>query len=470
MNDIERKKKMVNQFIDRLNSKNKLRYAWISFLLIVIAFGIFAFVYTEINGHVVTGMRDNVVWGIYIANFIFFMGLGYAGAILAGTLRLLRIKWRAPLMRIIEMVTVISVLIGPIYILLCIGRLDRLGNLFLHGRIQSPITWDVLAVLTFISASLIFLYLAIIRDFAILRDIGNFKKKWRMKLYKRLSLNYKNTPTQYKNLNTSLDIMAALIIPISVLLSTILSWIFGMTLRPGWNSTIFGPYFVFASLYSGTALVIILVYIFRKLYNLEEYITKLHFERLGTLLLILAASYGYFTFNEYFTIWYSFEKWDAELLHKLFDFDQYYFQFIFANFVGILLPILIIGIPWLRTIRVTLAPTGVTIIEKKTGASAINGIVFSAVIVVLALWVKRYLIVIPTLETPLLPIDDLRAEYISYTMTWVEWALTLAGPATFALLLTLATRVFPIVPIREFDEEERAKDAVQLTTEQAGAS
>ncbi len=469
MNNIERKKKMVNEFTNRLKSKSKLRYAWISFLLLIIGFGVFAFVYTEIHGHVVTGMRDNVVWGIYIANFIFFMGLGYAGAILAGTLRLLRVKWRASLMRIIEMVTLISVIIGPLYILLCIGRLDRLGNLFIHSRIQSPIIWDVLAVLTFISASIIFLYLAIIRDFAILRDMGNFKQKWRIKLYKMLSLNYKDTPTQYKNLNTALDIMAALIIPISVLLSTILSWIFGMTLRPGWNSTIFGPYFVFASLYSGTALVIILVYIFRKLYNLEEYITKRHFERLGTLLLILAASYGYFTFNEYFTIWYSFEEWDAALLHKLFDVDQYYLQFIFANFVGILLPILIIGIPWLRTIRVTLAPTGVTIIERKTGVSAINGIVFSSIIVVFALWVKRYLIVVPTLETPLLPIDDLRPEYITYSMTWVEWALTLAGPATFALLLTLATRIFPIVPIREFDEEERTKEKVELAAEQLGA-
>jgi len=469
MNIDKRKNEMLDQFANRIESTSKFGYAWISFLILLIGFGIFAFIYTELNGHIVTGMRDNVVWGVYISNFIFFMGLGYAGAILAGTLRLLRIKWRAPLMRIIELVTLISVIIGPIYILLCIGRLDRLGNLFIHGRIQSPITWDVLAVLTFIAASIIFLYLAVIRDFAILRDFSQIKSKWRKKIYRKLSLNYKDTPTQYKNLNTALDIMAALIIPISILLSTILSWIFGMTLRPGWNSTIFGPYFVFASLYSGTALIIVLMYVFRKLYKLESYITKLHFERLGTFLLILAALYGYFTFNEYFTIWYSFEKWDAELLHKLFDIDQYYIQFIFANFVGILLPILIIGIPWLRTIRVTLSPTGVTIIERKTGVSTINSIVFSAVIVVLALWVKRYLIVIPTLETPLLPIDDLRSEYLEYSMTWVEWALTIAGPATFALLLTLATKVFPIIPVRDFDEEERANVNIKLDAEKAGA-
>ncbi len=464
MNSDDRKLIMVKEFTNQIKTTSKFEYVWIALLVSLIGFGMVAFVYTEMKGHIVTGMRDNVVWGIYISNFIFFMGLGYAGAIISGSLRLLRVKWRSSLMRIIELTTLISIIIGPLYILLCIGRLDRLQNLIIYGRIQSPITWDVLAVLTFIIASVIFLYLAVIRDFAILRDFEEIKSKWRNKLYKILSLNYKDTPTQHKDLNTALDIMAALIIPISILLSTILSWIFGMTLRPGWNSTIFGPYFVFASLYSGTALLIVIMFIFRKVHKLEDYITKKHFERMGTLLLILAALYGYFTFNEYFTIWYSFEKWDSELLKKLFDYDQYYWQFIFANFVGILLPILIIGIPWLRTISITLAPTGVTIIEKKTGISTINSIVFAAIIVVLALWMKRYLIVIPTLETPLLPIDDLRVEYLKYSMTWVEWALTISGPALFCFLFTMATKFFPIIPIRDFDEEERTSAKIDLET------
>jgi molybdopterin-containing oxidoreductase family membrane subunit len=469
MNSEDRKLKMVKEFTNHIKKTSPLEYVWIAVLVALVAFGFVAFIYTELKGHIVTGMRDNVVWGIYISNFIFFMGLGYAGAIISGTLRLLRVKWRSSLMRIIELTTLISVLIGPIYILLCIGRLDRLHYLLIHGRIQSPITWDVLAVITFIVASLIFLYLAVIRDFAILRDFKGIDSKWRNKLYKVLSLNYKDTPKQHKSINTSLDIMAALIIPISILLSTILSWIFGMTLRPGWNSTIFGPYFVFASLYSGTALLIMIMYILRKFHGLEYYITKTHFEHMGTLLLILAALYGYFTFNEYFTIWYSFEKWDSELLVKLFDYDQYFPQFIFANFIGILLPILIIGIPWLRTIRITLAPTGVTIVEKRKGRSAINGIFFSAVIVVAALWVKRYLIVIPTLETPLLPIDDLRPEYAKYTMTWVEWALTIAGPAMFCLLFTLAARFFPMIPIRDFEEEDKKIEEPKLQTQGAKA-
>lgn len=462
MKVIQGDKEILKDFTHQLEKTSIKGYVWLTFLVLLIGWGLVSFIWQEKYGHIVTGMRDNVVWGIYISNFIFFMGLGYAGAILSATFRLLRVKWRASIMRILELMTVICVLIGPVYIILCIGRLDRLHYLFTHGRIQSPITWDVLAVMTFVSGGLLFLYLAVIRDFAILRDYKELKVgKWRKRIYAILSLNYYDTPSQHKNLNLSLDIVAALILPVSVLLSTILSWIFGMTLRPGWNSTIFGPYFVFASLYSGTALLIILMHVFRKVYKLEKYINIKLYENLGTLLLILAALYGYFTFNEYFTIWYSFEKWDAELLNKLFDLNQYGWMFVFANFVGILLPIIIIGIPWIRTISLTLAPTGVTIIEKKTGVSTINGIVFSSIIVVIALWLKRYLIVIPTLETPLLPIEDIRPEYLRYSMTWVELGLTVAGPAMFCLLFTLATKLFPIIPLRDWDEE-KAETLVNL--------
>ena len=214
MNSDDRKLRMVKEFVSQIKITSKFEYIWIVFLVSLIGFGLVAFIHTEIKGHIVTGMRDNVVWGIYISNFIFFMGLGYAGAILAGTLRLLRVKWRSSLMRIIELTILISVLIGPLYILLCIGRLDRLQNLIIYGRIQSPITWDVLAVITFIFASIIFLYLAVIRDFAILRDFAEIKSKWRNRLYRILSLNYKDTPRQHKDINTALDIMAALILQI----------------------------------------------------------------------------------------------------------------------------------------------------------------------------------------------------------------------------------------------------------------
>ena len=147
------------------------------FLVIIFAIGIYALVLQIDKGHVVTGMRDNVVWGLYIVNFIFFMGLSYAGALISGALHLFRAKWRAPVMRFAELITVIALCIGPFFIFFCIGRLDRLYILFTHPRIQSPITWDVVAIITDLVGCFVFLYLSFIEDFAILRDSKDVKMK-----------------------------------------------------------------------------------------------------------------------------------------------------------------------------------------------------------------------------------------------------------------------------------------------------
>ena len=143
---------------------------WVGFLLLCIAAGIYALVIQVLEGHIVTGMRDHVVWGLYIANFIFFIGISYAGAVIAGILHLLKVDWRRPIIRIAELITVIATIIGPVFILLCVGRLDRLHHLFIYPRLQSPITWDILAIGTYFVGSIIFLYLALIKDFAIYRD------------------------------------------------------------------------------------------------------------------------------------------------------------------------------------------------------------------------------------------------------------------------------------------------------------
>jgi molybdopterin-containing oxidoreductase family membrane subunit len=419
----------IVSFSKQVDTRGFFGLIWMFALLAVIAFGMVALITQLVKGHVVTGMRDNVVWGIYISNFIFFMGISYAGGIFSGILKLFRVPWRTPIIRIVQMISVTCGLIGPLYILLCIGRLDRLHLLFTKGRIPSPITWDILAVITFMVGNMIFLFLSLVPDLAYLKDSKELRiSKWRKKLYTFLSINYKGTYQQIKDMRLSQDILAAILIPISILLATILSWIFGMTLRPGWNSTIFGPYFVFASLYSGVAVIIIIMWVFRKRYNLQEFITKKHFNYLGTALVVLSLSYGYFTFNEYFTIWYSFEKWDAQLIDRLLDFKQYGWLFIFTNYVGILSPLIVIGIPWFRSI---------------------NSIGIVSVLVVLGMWVKRYLIVIPTLETPLFPMQDTRPEFIHYSATWVEWGLTLSGVALFLLIITLITKVVPIIQITE---------------------
>jgi molybdopterin-containing oxidoreductase family membrane subunit len=399
-------------------------------LCIFLAGGLYALVVQIVEGHIVTGMRDNVVWGIYIANFIFFIGISYAGALISGILHLLRIKWRTPIIRIAEIITIISTIIGPAYILLCMGRLDRLHHLAIFGRIQSPIIWDVLAISTYLIGSIIFLYLASIRDLAALRDYP-FKSSWRTKVYKFFAVDFIGTSKQNRYLDRGLDIMSAIIIPLAVLVHSVLAWIFGMTLRPGWHSTIFAPYFVVAAVFSGTGVLIIAMWVFRKYYHLESFITKIHFNYLGIVLMILGALYGYFTFSEYLTSWYGSETWEMEVLYKLFDVDEYWWWFFFAAIIGVLLPIIVILIPKFRTI---------------------NSITAVSVIAVLALWIKRYLIIIPTLEAPLLPLQDMRMEYIHYQPTMVEWLLTFSGVALFCFLFFLFSKFIPIVPIVKAEE------------------
>ena len=394
--------------------------------------GLYALIVQIIQGHIVTGMRDNVVWGIYIVNFIFFIGISYAGALISGILHLLGVPWRTPIIRIAEIITVISTIIGPTYILLCMGRLDRLHHLALFGRIQSPIIWDVLAITTYLIGSIIFLYLASIRDLALLRDYP-FKSKWRHKVYKFLAIDFHGNAKQNRYLERGLNIMSAIIIPLAILVHSVLAWIFGMTLRPGWHSTIFAPYFVVAAVFSGTGVLIIAMWIFRKYYHLEAYITKIHFNYLGIILMILGALYGYFTFSEYLTSWYGSETWEMEVLYRLFDVNEYWWWFFFAAIIGVLLPIIVILIPRFRSI---------------------NSITAVSVIAVLALWIKRYLIIIPTLETPLLPLQDMRAEYIHYVPTLVEWLLTFSGVALFCLLFFLFSKFIPIVTVTKTDDRK----------------
>jgi molybdopterin-containing oxidoreductase family membrane subunit len=353
------------------------------------------------------------------------MGISYAGALISGGLHLFRSDWRHPVIRMAEAITIISLLIGPLYILLCIGRLDRLPYLVLFGRIQSPITWDVIAISTDIVGCLIYLYLSTLRDIARVRDFKNLKMaKWRKKLYKLLALGYTGLPEQQKRLNRAADIMAAMVMAIAIIVYSVLAWIFSVTLQPGWHSTIFGPYFVIAAVYSGTGVLILVMWIYRKLFHLEDYITKKHFINVGIIMMVLAAFFGYFTFSEYLTKWYGSQKDDEQLISILFD--RYYWMFVFSNYIGVILPLLVIGIPALRKINI---------------------ITFTAVVVIIALWINRYLIVVPTLESPYLPIQDSRLDWIHYSGTWVEWVLTLGGIAGFCLMFTLFSKFIPIIEL-----------------------
>ncbi|MBT8229274.1 MAG: polysulfide reductase NrfD [Bacteroidia bacterium] len=425
-------KEKLQKFVPILETFSTKWKIWVGFLVLCILFGLYALYLQIVEGHGVTGMRDNVVWGLFIVNFIFFIGTSYAGAVICSILHLLKVDWRTPIMRIGMLVTVSAAFIGPIFILLCVGRLDRLHYLFMYPRLQSPIVWDVFSISTFIIAGLLFLYLSLIKDFATYRDaeflnVGKFRT-W---AYKTLSMGYKDKPEQRRQLAISMNLMSFILVPMVIIVSSVLSWIFGMTLRPGWHSSIFGPYFVLAAIYTGTGVIIVSLWVFRKLYKLDEYITDKHFRYLGYMMLALASAYGYFTFSEYLTSWYGSEKWEGEVMHKLFSPDEYGYWFLYANTVGIILPVLVMAFKATR----------------KTG-----WIAFAAFFMVSAMWVKRYLIIVPTLESALIPIQDIRDEYVHYSATWVEWALTIGGMASFLLFMTLAAKFVTIIPVSKMPD------------------
>jgi molybdopterin-containing oxidoreductase family membrane subunit len=424
--------RLLEEFAPQLDKPSRKWWLVFGAMFVLFVMGIYGLYYQIRYGHDVTGMRDYVVWGVYIVNFIFFMGLSYAGAIISGALHLLKTEWRKPIIRMGELITVISLLIGPCFILFCVGRFDRLHYLLIYPRIQSPITWDVIAIMTDIIGCLLYLYLSFIEDFAKLRDYAGLKvPAWKKKLYTALALNYQGTPQQVKLLKTSKNIMAAMVIAIAIIVYSVLAWIFGVTLQPGWHSTIFGPYFVIAAVYSGTGLLIILMWFYRKIFKIEAYITRQHFVNVGIMLLILGAFYGYFTFSDYLTKWYGSVRMDKLLIDHLFR--EYFWEFVLANYIGVIVPMVILAFRRLRTI---------------------NLITFGALITLVSLWFNRYLIVVPTLETPFLPIQDDRLAWIKYTPTWVEMYIFTAGIAVFVMLMMLAAKFIPIVSISEMTEKD----------------
>lgn len=389
----------------------------------LVVLGIIAWVTQLANGLAVTGMTDRVSWGLYVANFVFFIGISMAGTLVSAVLRLTSAEWRRPITRIAEMITVVALVIAATMIVVDMGRPDRLLNVLLHPHLRSPILWDVLSVSTYLVGSALYLYLPLIPDLSRLRGLA--VPPWKRALYRTLSLGWAGLPEQRERLERGIAIMAIAIIPTAISVHTVTAWIFGMTAREGWNSTIFGPYFVVGALYSGIAAIIVVVAIVRRTFHLEEFITERHIRLLGTLMLVSALLYAYFTLSEYVTIGYKLAVGDEALLHHLFS-GPFAAVFWTIMLPGTVIPIVMLSLPRTRTLR---------------------WIVVASILANIGMWLKRYVIVVPSLALPQMPV-----QWGIYRPTWVEWSITAAAFAAFALLLILFSRLFPIVSVWEFEE------------------
>jgi molybdopterin-containing oxidoreductase family membrane subunit len=401
---------------------------WIGTLALLSLWGVGAYILQLAYGLGVTAMRDYVSWGLYIATFVFYIGISHVGALMSAILRLTGAEWRRPITRMAEAITFASLFFGGLMPIIDMGRPDRLHHLVLFGRPQSPVLWDIVCITTYFVGSSLFLFVPMIPDIALLRDHFAGTPGWRSRFYRVLALGWRGTPEEHIRLERAVRVLTAIILPVAISVHTVVSWIFAMTLRPGWNSSIFGPYFVSGALMSGCACVIVAMAGFRKAYNLERFLTPTHFRNLGLLLFVLTLVYLYFNVNEYWTPAYKMETAESRLLDDLFR-GRWAPLYWGTQILGILVPLLMLGIP--------------------RGLSSIRWVVTASVLVVAAAWVKRYLIVVPTLIHPYLPVQEVPTEWSNYFPSLVEWSVTLGTFAGFLLVYTLVSRLFPIISVWE---------------------
>ena len=411
-------------------------YLWVGFLLAVVLFGSYAYVQQLRYGLIVTGLRDQVFWGLYITNFVFFIGISHAGTLISAILRMANAGWRTPITRLAEGITVFALCIGAPMVIVDLGRPDRIGNLFMHGRIQSPILWDVLSVLTYLAGCILYFYIPMIPDLATLA-VKPELPRWRVSLYKTLSLGWSGAPGQWRLLERAITTMAIIIIPLAVSVHTVVSWIFVTTLRPGWNTSIFGPYFVTGAIYSGIAMVILCMYFLRKLYRFQDYIKPLHFRNLGILLLTLSLVFLYFNLNEYLTVGYKLPSHEKSLFDSLFWGEFAFYFKVMLVLTMVVPPPLLIAALLLQSYR----------------QHIVSATVLASFMVVLGAWVERYVIIVPTLSHPLLPAQGLPPAWMRYQPTWVEWSITAAAFAGFLLIYTVLTKLFPMISVWETRKE-----------------
>ena len=405
-------------------------YYFLFFLAAVVLWGLYAFIVQLSYGLEVTGMRDIVIWGLYLVNFVFFIGISHAGTLISAILRVTHAQWRTSVTRMAELITVVAISVGALMPIIDLGRPDRVWHIIVYGRFQSPLMWDIVSITSYLTGSLIYLYLPLIPDFALMRDrLGQEASSLKRKLYTFLAVGWRNTPQQRHRLEKAIGIMAVLIIPIAVSVHTVVSFVFSMLLRPGWDSTIFGIYFVIGAIFSGIASIIIVMAIFRKFFHLEEYITERHFRNLGYLLIVSLALYLYLTVSEYLTVGYKLEVEEKHLLEILmFGKNALWFWSFVVG--GMVMPAFLIVFRKLPTV-----PRLVT----------------ASVLVNIGMWIKRFVIVIPTLEVPLIPF-----EFGAYHPSWVEWSITAGAFAAFILIFAILAKVIPLISIWEVAEETGA--------------
>jgi Ni/Fe-hydrogenase subunit HybB-like protein len=376
------------------------------------------------------GINIPVGWAFAITNFVWWIGIGHAGTLISAILLLLHQKWRTSINRFAEAMTIFAVMCAGMFPLLHMGRpwlffylMPYPNPMWLWPQFRSPLVWDVFAVSTYFTVSLLFWFVGLIPDLATLRDRA--KSRAAQVIYGMLSMGWRGSAVHWSRYEFASLLLAGLATPLVVSVHTVVSFDFTIAIVPGWHGTIFPPYFVAGAIYSGFAMVLTIAIPLRKAYDLEDFITMRHLENMAMVMLAtgLIVAYGYFF--EFFMSKYSGNKFDLFLVDQRLHgpYNHYYFALILCN---ILTPQLL----WFQKMR-----TNVPVLFVMS------------IIINIGMWLERFVIVVISLTRDFMP-----SAWGRYSATVWDYMTFVGTMGLFVMLLFLFVRVLPAISIAEMRE------------------
>ena len=381
------------------------------------------------DGLGMAGYVHPVFWGTYVVTFVFWVGIAHAGTLISAILYLFRAHWRNAINRCAETTTVIAVTTAALFVFIHLGRLWKVYFMFpypnqrgLWVNFKSPLVWDVFAISTYTTISLVFLYVGLIPDLAIARDRA---RGWRRPIYAALALGWQGRSRQWKAHSRTVLHLSGLATPLVLSVHSVVSWDFAMAIVPGWHATIFAPYFVAGAIFSGFAMVLTVMIPLRRVYGLEAYITDRHFENMSRFLLLTSLIVAYAYAAEYFIAWYgAVETERTTFWLRLFG------PYWISTWVMIVCNALLPQLLWIRRLR-----------------TCVPFLFALSVLINVGMWFERYVIIVTSLSTEHNP-----ATWATYTPGLVELGIVAGGFGFFGALFLICLKLFPMVAIAEVKE------------------
>ena len=434
------------------------RAYWVTFAvcLSMFACAIAAEIYQYRMGMGTAGLNNPHMWDMYIATFVFWIGMSHAGTLLSAILHIIHAQWRKPIYRFAEAMTTFSLMTAGFFPMIHLGRvwnlywvLPYVSDRGIWPNFRSPLVWDAFAISTYLSASALFLVIGMIPDMAILRD---HTKGWRKKFYGLLALGWRGDDRQWRNFRKTYMIMACFLIPLAISVHSIVSSDFSMSIMPGWHVTTFPPYFVAGALYSGCAAIMTLFVCLRYFFRWEDYMTKNIMEKTTKLTFAIACVWNYLLFVEFASVWYGHSVYDKELL--------------IAKFTG---PYA--GVFWTMLICSTAVPFALCFQKLRRSMPAMFVV---SVLLQIGMYTERWMIVAPTLAYSHQP-----HQWDLLWATVTQWAIVFGSFGWFGLLFLVFVKLFPAMSMYEVKElqfhlkheiEDEEREAAAAKKQQGGAT